>query len=263
MVLDNTTLCAIVRDEEMNAAGGIEDFLDSTLPHLDSAVIVDTGSTDNTREILAGYAGPKVVVSHTKFHGFANARNKSLKLARKRFGTRYALTLDADERIKAQDFAELEMLMQKVFAVAYDFKLVAVDAIGEDPYGPFDGNIFHTKLFVNDGRHRFRKAVFEVLEVYGHHYGMNMMGELLGQHTVTLDIPIYHFVPSDDARESKKAWYNQVAGTTNEPGLAAKMFALTFDLIMGKRPLSLLPKQSSLPWFTASKQYNPLREKYR
>ena len=49
-VLPNTSLCAIVRDEMMNPAGGIADFVDSTVPFVEQAVIVDTGSLDGTRQ---------------------------------------------------------------------------------------------------------------------------------------------------------------------------------------------------------------------
>ena len=32
IVLPDTSLCAIVRDEKMNPAGGVVDFVDSTMP---------------------------------------------------------------------------------------------------------------------------------------------------------------------------------------------------------------------------------------
>lgn len=52
LVLPNTSLCSIVRDELMNPAGGIKDFMECIVPYVERAVIVDTGSLDGTREVL-------------------------------------------------------------------------------------------------------------------------------------------------------------------------------------------------------------------
>ena len=52
IVLPDVSLAAIVRDEIMNPAGGIVDFVESVIPFLEEAVIVDTGSVDGTREAL-------------------------------------------------------------------------------------------------------------------------------------------------------------------------------------------------------------------
>ena len=46
IVIPDTSLCAIVRDEITNSAGGIIDFIDTTIPYLESAIVVDTGSVD-------------------------------------------------------------------------------------------------------------------------------------------------------------------------------------------------------------------------
>jgi glycosyltransferase involved in cell wall biosynthesis len=95
IILPDTSLCAIVRDEKMNPAGGIKRFIDSHVPYVEQAVIADTGSVDGTREILeemqAKYSNLKVV--DFQFNGYADARNKSLKYVQ----TKRALILDADE----------------------------------------------------------------------------------------------------------------------------------------------------------------------
>jgi glycosyltransferase involved in cell wall biosynthesis len=95
VILPDTSLCSIVRDEKMNPAGGIAKFVDSHVPYVEQAVIADTGSVDGTREILEEmqykYSNLKVV--DIPFRGYADARNKSLKYVQ----TKKALILDADE----------------------------------------------------------------------------------------------------------------------------------------------------------------------
>ncbi|MEI6731685.1 MAG: glycosyltransferase [archaeon] len=102
IVLPDTSLCAIVRDEKMNPAGGVVRFLNSILPHVEEAVIVDTGSKDGTREILEQQKSrfPHLRVYDTKFEGYAQARNFSLEKVK----TKMALVLDADEIITQEDF---------------------------------------------------------------------------------------------------------------------------------------------------------------
>lgn len=113
--LENLCLCAIVRDEEINPAGGIQDFLDCTLPYVGSAVIIDTGSSDGTRDILEESMEkyPHLRVYDEKFQGYAEARNLSLEKARQFFRGSYALVLDADERLFQQDFTILQQELSK------------------------------------------------------------------------------------------------------------------------------------------------------
>ena len=81
----------------MNPAGGIRKFVESHVPYVEEAIIVDTGSVDGTREILeeleSKYSNLKIY-DH-KFKGFADARNYSLE----KVNTKYSLVLDADELI--------------------------------------------------------------------------------------------------------------------------------------------------------------------
>ncbi len=92
----------IVRDEENNPAGGIERNLKVILPHVKKAVIVDTGSIDNTREILEVLKKdyPHLEVYDRKFDDFTSSRNYSLSKVR----TRKILILDADELLTSEDF---------------------------------------------------------------------------------------------------------------------------------------------------------------
>lgn len=78
-----------------NASKTIEACIKSVLPYINSVCIVDTGSTDNTIELI------KKVVPHNKLHlferpwiNFAHNRNEALVLGRQ-YGD-YLLLMDAD-----------------------------------------------------------------------------------------------------------------------------------------------------------------------
>jgi glycosyltransferase involved in cell wall biosynthesis len=92
------TICLsmIVKDE----APVIARCLDSVRPYIDSWAIIDTGSSDATREIvrerLADLTGELV---ERPWVDFAHNRSEALELARER--ARYILVIDADEALEA------------------------------------------------------------------------------------------------------------------------------------------------------------------
>ena len=103
--LPDTSLCAIVRDEIVNPEGGIVDFGDSTVPFVEKAVILDTGSVDGTYETLLGLSElyPHLHVFQHGFEGYGPSRNRALK----KIDTELVLVLDADERLTEDDFRTL------------------------------------------------------------------------------------------------------------------------------------------------------------
>lgn len=98
------SLCMIVKNEEKN----IVNCLERALKIVDEAVVVDTGSTDKTVQILKdNYEENERVkiIEHEWENDFSKARNKSLEYAT----GDWILVLDADERIfcdrkKLEDF---------------------------------------------------------------------------------------------------------------------------------------------------------------
>jgi len=95
------TLCMIVRNEESL----IKECLESAAPYVNEIIMVDTGSTDNTSDVMySSTAGKKVKVFHHIWNDdFAQARNISLSHAT----GDWILILDADERISGKDWALL------------------------------------------------------------------------------------------------------------------------------------------------------------
>jgi tetratricopeptide (TPR) repeat protein len=94
MVAKRPTICLnmIVKDE----ARIIRRCLDSALPFFDSWVIVDTGSSDGTQEIVRQHLAAKPgELFERPWRGFGHSRSEALELARGR--CEYTLLLDADE----------------------------------------------------------------------------------------------------------------------------------------------------------------------
>ncbi len=97
-----------------NSAGVAADAVRSIAPWVDLVLLIDTGITDDTRQIVAGIAGDKLrVVSFPWQNDFAAARNFALQAAAEA-GAAWALTLDTDERLSITGFAGLEDLREKL-----------------------------------------------------------------------------------------------------------------------------------------------------
>jgi tetratricopeptide (TPR) repeat protein len=97
------SLCAIVKNE----ARRIADCLDSVRGFVDEAIVVDTGSTDDTARI-AKQRGARVL-NFDWCDDFAAARNYSLRHAT----GDWILVLDADERLDTSAKTALQQLMQQ------------------------------------------------------------------------------------------------------------------------------------------------------
>src|SRR5262249_29548303 len=83
------TLCMIVKDEERNLADCLRGFA----PLFDQVVVIDTGSTDRTREIAKGFGAE--VYDFPWCDSFSAARNESLRHAT----GDWVMWADADDRI--------------------------------------------------------------------------------------------------------------------------------------------------------------------
>lgn len=199
-VLKNTSLCAMVKDEEQNCAHGAEKWLRSTLPYVEKAVVVDTGSTDGTLEILRRLKRefPYLDIYERRMDDFASSRNFSLTKVK----TPRALILDADELLMPEEYARLQRFVEANPAKGYDFTFKQIRA---------DGAIFDTMAEVQILR-LFDPSIVKFENHQSSHYEDPEVDE---ERRKFLNVPdstaiIKHFRPDLQAvMEKIEVWYGK------------------------------------------------------
>lgn len=123
-------LCMIVKNEEFF----LEQCLNSVKAFVDEIIIVDTGSTDRTKEIAARFTNK--IYDFKWCDDFSAARNESLKHAT----CEWILVLDADEVIARKDHVRIRNLIADQGIEAYIFTQRNYFKSSEDmTYGSFKG----------------------------------------------------------------------------------------------------------------------------
>lgn len=99
----NISVCIIVKNEQNN----IEHCLKCLTPYMPEIIVVDTGSTDNTKAIASQYADK--VYDFPWINDFAAAKNFAISKAT----NSYVMVLDSDEFIESLDIQKLQEELQK------------------------------------------------------------------------------------------------------------------------------------------------------
>ncbi|MEY4374533.1 MAG: hypothetical protein RL760_699, partial [Candidatus Eisenbacteria bacterium] len=194
------SVCMIVKNEEAHIVRAIR----SVSPVACEVIVVDTGSTDRTRE-LATALGARVV-SQVWTGDFSVARNRSLQEA----AGDWILVLDADETVAPQDLSRLLQAVQQAGPVA-GYTLTTRNHSNDPNTAGFvahDGRYagqqagagwypsHKVRLFRNDPRIRFEGALHEVVDDALARHGLPVR---------SLDVPVHHDGPLEVAREADKA----------------------------------------------------------
>ena len=149
------SLCMIVKNEEDVLARCLESVADL----VDEIVIVDTGSTDRTREIAERFTDR--VYSFAWVDDFAAARNYAFSLAEKD----YCMWLDADDVILEADRAVFQALKE---TLEPDVCMVmAKYHTGFDADGNVTFSYFRERLIKNHAGMRWAGAVHEAIAPAG------------------------------------------------------------------------------------------------
>lgn len=110
--MGTTVSCILIaKDEERNIGACLD-----TLSWADEIIVVDSGSTDRTAAICAGY--PKVVYCDLPWEGFGPQKNRALGLATKD----WVFSVDADERVTPELANEIISTVRAPRSDAYRVK---------------------------------------------------------------------------------------------------------------------------------------------
>ncbi|MEP6754022.1 MAG: glycosyltransferase [Chthonomonadales bacterium] len=142
----NLSLCMIVRNEEAR----IRECLQSIAPYVDEMIVVDTGSTDQTREIASACGA--MVYEFPWCDDFSAARNQSLALAK----GKYIFWMDADDVIPEECGVKLRSLVEQNLSLDMAFEVSVRIPPGAGETG--ETIVDHVKIFPNrpDVRFEFR-----------------------------------------------------------------------------------------------------------
>lgn len=177
------TLCMIVRDEER--------YLDRCLKSVKSLVremiIVDTGSTDATRDIARRHGATLI---DFQWNGdFALARNAGLKHAT----GRWILVLDADEELGEIDVKSLEKLMEQ--PDVYGCYIQMINFIGAKPEDEYVTDSV-CRLFRNDPRIAYTGSIHEDI--------IPSIVAISGSQIAYASLTVLHYGYLDEVLERKK-----------------------------------------------------------
>lgn len=235
------SLVVIVKNDAEMLAGCLERHR----PLYDEAVVVDTGSTDDTRERAAALGAR--VVDFPWCDDFAAARNAGLAQAR----GRWVLCLDADERIAACDLSRLGALVRRspldrcylfAFRTYTDLRQHAEWHPVEGEYAAEEAGAsgyvvaVNVRLFPRRSDLRYHGCVHETVEPDIRRLGFTIHG---------LDIPVHHYglVRSAGVMATKDDLYGRLvrAKHRQDPANSGACLELACRLIMEQNHAEALP----------------------
>lgn len=145
------SLCMITRNEEKNLVR----CLRSVYKFVDEIIVVDTGSTDSTKEVAARYGAR--VYEYPWENNFARARNESLRYA----SGDWILIMDADEELPGETARNIKKLAKQNEIEGWYFTIYSPVSAGEDSPANKSPNL---RMFKNKEIYRFEGRVHEQIK---------------------------------------------------------------------------------------------------
>jgi glycosyltransferase involved in cell wall biosynthesis len=182
------SLCMIVKNEERN----LPRCLDSVRGLAGESIVVDTGSSDATPAIAAGY-GAEVIPFDFSTVDFAAARNQAIARA----SGRWILMLDADETLDRASAPMIEKLMALDENAGYFLERHnhASDSVTST-------RDYVIRLFPNRPGYRYRGRVHETIDA-----SILSGGGRLHKTGIRID---HTFASDREARRRKNHWYIEI-----------------------------------------------------
>lgn len=223
----NITLSMIVKNEAHN----LMDCLNSVKNLVDDIVVVDTGSTDNTKEI-AHNMGAKVY-DYVWEDNFAQARNKSLEYV----NTPWVLVLDADEVLNPSIIPDIQQVVADKDNLVVNLIRHEIGALSS-PYSQLS-RLFrkHPQIQFSRPYHALIDDAVLSLQKKETHWRIIDLPQMAIQH--------YGYQPEiiasqDKAKRAKKAMEFYLSENPNDAYVCSKLGALYLDLGDTKKGLKLL-----------------------
>lgn len=182
--LHTLTVCMIVKNEEKNIKAAIESFT----PFADEIIVNDTGSSDNTINILKSL--PVQIIQTEWEDDFSLARNASLAQA----SCSWIIWMDADDRVPEDQVENFLKLKTAPLDRCFGFQIVNTQ--GGLPIGT---RFMQTRMFPNHPDIRFERKI---------HEQMIFSAARLGLHSKYTDTLIWHTGYEDPVHKKLKAQRN-------------------------------------------------------
>lgn len=221
------SLTMIVRNEEEN----LRECLAGVVELVDDVVVVDTGSTDRTREIAASVDGKVRVAEFPWCDDFSAARNEASRLAR----GEWIFWIDADDRIDAANRSKLARFFGElgpgnaIYTMPYVSRTPWCEGLA--PVVPYQ------RVYRNRPDIRWVGRVFETLQTANPH--LNCV-------TVPVDVTIEHVGYGDLARFVAKVRRNRRLFLLEQDELAARQRAIGIRLQQTEQWLPTLERLAEI-----------------
>ena len=232
--MNKVCVYAIAKDEALN----VKEWVENMKP-ADHIIVLDTGSTDNTVELLTSL-GIEVHEKHYDHFRFDTARNDCLDLIPEEYNIR--VSIDLDERFEQDNWADIlredwdEDNPRAVYKYVWNHNTDGSDGLvfiinkihGIDPDLRWVGAVHEHLTFMSTGKREFEKFIDYTDKITVHHY-----------HDLDKDRNFYKELAEERLEEMKddpQAWilHGNEQKVKGDPAEAIKAYEYVLDNFMDK-----------------------------